>query len=99
MARIQAAQGPLREVLRWLERPAQWPGVMPRAMQQVRTALQRRPDRLRALGPEYADFEPGGPPDRLAELAPLRRLSAALAGRVRTTLRTEDRDRVREWRA
>ena len=95
VARVQAAQGPLREVLRWLERPAQGPGVLPRAW----TALRRRLGRLRALGPEYADFEPGGAPDRLAPLASLRRLSAALAGRVRATLRAEDKDRVREWRA
>ena len=77
----------------------QGPGVMPRAVQQAWMALRRRLDRLRALGPEYADFEPGGAPDRLAPLASLRRLSAALAGRVRATLRAEDKDRVREWRA
>ena len=93
---IQAAQGPLREVLRWLARPAQGPGVMPRAVQQAWAALQRRLDRLRALGPEYADFEPGGAPGRLAPLASLSRLSAALAGNVRATLRAEDKDRVRE---
>ena len=98
MARGQAAQGPLREVLRWLERPAQGPGVLPRAVQQAWTALGRRLGRLRALCPEYAHFEPGGAPHRPAPLASLRRLSAALAGRVRTTLREEDKDRVREWR-
>ena len=32
VARIQEAQGPLREVLCWLGRPAQAPGVMPRAV-------------------------------------------------------------------
>ena len=99
VARIQAAKGPLREVLRWLERPARGPRVMPRAEQQAWTALRRRLDRLRALGPEYADFEPGGAPGRLAPLASLRRLSAALAGKVRATLQAEDKDRVREWRA
>ena len=99
VARIEAAQGPLREVLRWLERPAQGPGVMPRAVQQAWAALLRRLDRLRALGPEYVDFEPGGAPGRLAPLASLRRLSAALAGKVRATLRAEDKDRVQEWRA
>ena len=99
VARIQAAQGPLREVLRWLERPARGPGVMPRAVQQAWAALRRRLDTLRALGPEYADFEPGGAPGRLALLGSLRRLSAALAGKVRARLRAEDKDRVREWRA
>ena len=61
-------------------------------------SLRRLLDRLRALGLEYADFEPGGAPNRLAPLASLRRLSAALAGRVRATLRA-DKDRVRKWRA
>ena len=75
------------------------PGVMPRAVQQAWAALRRRLDRLRALGPEYADFEPGGAPGRLAPLASLRRLSAALAGKAGSTLRVEDKDRVREWRA
>ena len=56
-------------------------------------------DRLRALGPEYADFEPGGAPGRLAPLASLCRLSTALAGKVRAALRAEDKDRAREWRA
>ena len=86
MARIQAARGPLREVLDWLGRQA-W------------TALRGRLERLRAIGPEYADFEPGGAPDRLAALASLRRLSAAMAGSVRATLWAEDKDRVRKWRA
>ena len=49
------------------------------------------------LGPEYADFELGGAPGRLALLASLRRLRAALAGKVRATLRAEGKDRVREW--
>ena len=93
VARIQAAQGHLREVLRWLERPPQGPGVKPRAVQQAWAALRRRLHRLRALGPEYANFEPGGAPGRLALLASLRRLSAA---KVRATLRAEDKDRVRE---
>ena len=48
VARVQAAQGPLREVLRWLERPAQGPGVLPRAVQQAWVALRRRLGRLRA---------------------------------------------------
>ena len=97
--RIQAAEGPLREVLPSLERPTRGPGVMPRAVQQAWAALRRRLDMLRALGPEYADFELGGAPARLASLASLRRLSAALTGKVRVTLRSEDKDRVREWRA
>ena len=98
VARVQAAQGPLREVLRWLGRPAQGPGILPRAVQQAWTTLRRRLGRLRVLGPEYADLEPGGAHDRLAPLASLRRLSAALAGKVRATVRAEDKDRVREWR-
>ena len=97
VARVQAAQGPLRAVLRWLGRPAQGPGVLPRAVQHAWTALRCRLGRLRALGPAYADFEPGGAPDRLAPLASLRRLSATLAGTVRARLRAEDQDRVREW--
>ena len=98
VARIQAAQGPLREVSRWLERPARGRGVMPRAVQ-AWAALRRRLDRLRAPGPEYAGFETGGAPGRLAPLASLCRLSAALVGKVRATLRAEDKDRLREWRA
>ena len=98
VARVQAAQGPLREVLRWLRRPAQGPGVLPRAVQRAWTPLRHRLGRLRALGPEYTDFESGGVPDRLAPLASLRRLSAAMARRVWATLWAEDKDRVREWR-
>ena len=58
-----------------------------------------RLDRLRALGPEYADFELGGAPGRLGSLASLRRLRTAPTGKVRAALRAEDKDRVREWRA
>ena len=72
---------------------------MPRAVQQAWAALRRRLNKLRALGPEYGDFEPGGAPGRLASLASLRRLSTALAGKVQAALRGEDKDRVREWRA
>ena len=99
VARIQAAQGPLRKVLRWLERPAQGAGALPQTVQQAWAALRHRLDRFRTLGPEYADFEPGDAPGRLASLASLRRLSTALAGKVRAALRAEDKDRVREWRA
>ena len=98
VARIQAAQGPLREVLRWPERPAQGMGAMARAVQQAWAALRRHLDGPCALGPTYADFE-GGAPGRLASLASLRRLSTALAGKVRAALVAEDKDRVREWRA
>ena len=73
--------------------------MLPRAVQQAWTALRRRLGRLRALGPEYADFEPDGTRERLASLACLRRLRNALAGKVRATLGAEDKDRVREWRA
>ena len=74
-------------------------GALPRALQQAWAALQRSLGRLCALGPEYADFEPGGTRERLASLASLRRLRTALAGKVRATLRAEDKDRVREGRA
>ena len=72
---------------------------MPRAVEQAWAALRSRLERLHALGPDYADFEPGGAPGRLAPLASLRRLSTAQAGKVRATLQAEDKDRVREWRA
>ena len=74
-------------------------GALPRAVQQTWAALRRRLGRLRALGPEYADFEPGGTRERLALLASLRRLRTTLAGEVRATLKAEDKDRLREWRA
>ena len=60
VAHIQAAQGPLRDVLRWLERPAQGAGALPRKVQQPWVALRRRLDRLRAPGPEYAGLELDG---------------------------------------
>ena len=44
-------------------------------------------------------MEPGGSHDRLASLASLRRLRTTLAGKVRATLRAEDKDRISEWRA
>ena len=99
VARIQAAQGPLRDVLRWLERPARGAGALPHGLQQAWAALRRRLGRLRALGPEYAGLELNGSHDRLAPLASLRRLRATLAGKVRATLRAEDKDRIHEWRA
>ena len=49
LARIQAAQGPLRNVLRWLERPARGVGAAPSRVQQAWTVLRRRFDKLRTL--------------------------------------------------
>ena len=72
---------------------------MPRAVQQAWAALRHRLDRLRGLGAEYADFQLGGAPGRLAALASLRRLSTALAGKIRAVLRAENKDRVQKWRA
>ena len=74
-------------------------GVLPRAVQQACAALRGRLGRLRALGPEFANFEPAGTRERRASLASLCRLRMALAGKVRATLRAEDKDRVCEWRA
>ena len=54
---------------------------------------------LRALGPEYASLELDGSHDWLAPLASLRRLRTTLAGRVRATLRAEDKDYLHEWRS
>ena len=51
-----AHPGGSRASLRWLERPAQGAGALPRAVLQAWAALRRRLDRLRALGLEYADF-------------------------------------------
>ena len=91
MARIKAAQARLRDVLRWLERPVQGASALQRAVQHGRAALRRRLGRIRALGPEYADFEPGGSHDRLASLASFRRLHTALAGKVRATVQARTR--------
>ena len=44
VAHIQVGQGPLREVLRWTERPAQGAGVLLRAVQQAWAALRCRLD-------------------------------------------------------
>ena len=82
LARMQAAQGPLRNVLRWLERPTRGAGAASSGVRQARTALQCRLDRLRALGPEYTILELGGTHDRLAPLESLRRLRTTLAGKV-----------------
>ena len=99
LARIEAAQGPLRDVLRRLERPARAVGAIPSMVQQAWTALRRRLRRPRALGPEYAGLVPDGSHDRLAPLGLLRRLRTTLAGKVRATLRAEDQGRLHEWRS
>ena len=70
-----------------------------RAGCRARTALRRRLDKLRALGPDYAGLEPSSAHDRLAPLESLRRLRATLAGKVRATLRPADQGRLREWGA
>ena len=68
-------------------------------VKQAWVSLRRHLDRLRALDPAYAGFEPGGAHGRPALLEPLRRLCAALAGMVRTTLKAEDKEHLREWHA
>ena len=98
VARIQAAQGPLRDVLRCLEQPARGAGALLREAQQAWAALRRRLGTLRALGPEYGSLELDGSHDRLPPLALPRRLCTTPAGKVRATLRAEDKDRIREWR-
>ena len=99
VARIHAAHGPLRHVLCWLERPAPDVGVMPRRVQQAWAALRRRLERLCTLGPAYASLELDGSHERLAQLASLRRLHTTLAGKIRATLRVEEKDRLHGWRS
>ena len=96
MARIQAAQGPLREVLRWLERPAHGAGALTRKVKQAWGALRHCLDQLRALGPAYVGLEQGGKHNQLAPLEPQRLLRTTLAGMVRATLRAKDNERLRE---
>ena len=97
VARIQAAQGPLRDVLRWLERPTRDGGAMPCRVQQAWLVLRRHLERLRALGREYESPELDGSHQRLATLALLHRLRTTLAGNVQATLRAEDKDRLHKW--
>ena len=99
VALIQAAEGLLQDVLCWQEQPARGVGAMPNRVQQAWTALRRRPGRLRASGPEYAGLELNGSRDRLAPLESLCRLGTTLVGKVRATLRAEDRGRLHEWRS
>ena len=99
LGRIQAAQDPLRDVLRWLERPAQGAGAMPSRVQPAWTALGRRLGRLRTLSPQYASLELDGSHDRLAPWASLFRRRTMLAGKVRPTLRAEDQEGLCEWRS
>ena len=99
LARIQAAQGPLRNVLCWLKRPARGVGAAPSGLRQAWTPLRRRLDRLRAPGLEYAGLKLGSTHDWLALLESLRRLRTTLVGKVGATLRAEDQGRLREWRS
>ena len=92
-ARIQAAQGPLWEVLRWLERPACGVGAALRNVQQAWAALRRHLENFRALGPAYARLQPRGTPGRPAPLQPMHHLHAT----VRARLQAEDKGRLREW--
>ena len=68
---------------------------MPRWVQQAWAAL-RRLGRLHAPGLEYAGLELDGSHDRLAPLASFRRLRTTRAGKIRATLRAEDKDRLHE---
>ena len=98
-ARIQAAQGPLREVLRWLERPHPRPGATPYRVMQAWKSLLSRLRRLRALGPGHSGFHVEGGPDRLAPLGSLRRLRTALASEVQAVQQAADSERLRAWRS
>ena len=93
------AAGGLWDVLRLLERLARDAGAMPRKVQQAWAVLRRPLGRLCALGPEYASLQLDGSHHRLAPLPSLRRLCTTLAGRIRATLRAEDKDRLHEWRS
>ena len=99
VARIQAAHGPLRDILRCVERPARGAGALPHKVRQAWAALQRRLGKLRAPGPEYATLYLNGSHNVLAPLASLRRFRTTVARKVQATLRAEDNDRLREWRA
>ena len=115
MARIQAAQAPLREVLHWLERPTLGVYATPHKVVKAWGALRRRLSRLCALGLEYTDLELGATQDRVSLLEPLRRLHTTLgechacsahavqqlglASMARAGLWAEDKERLREWHA
>ena len=78
---------------------------MSRRVPQAWAALRRRLGRLRVnpnreeLGPEYASLELDGSHDWLAPLTSLRRLRTTLGGKIRATLRAEDKDRLQGWRS
>ena len=97
-ARLQAVQGSLRTVLGWLERPDPRPGAAPRLVMEAWYALQRRLQRVHALGDEYAALQVPDPPDRLPPAAELRGLRTALQGRIRTERQRGDKDRLQAWR-
>ena len=97
-ARLQAVQGSLRTVLGWLERPDPRPGAAPRLVMEAWYALQRRLQRVHALGDEYAALQVPDPPDRLPLAAELRGLRTALQGRIRTERQRGDKDRLQAWR-
>ena len=102
LARIQAAQGPLWGVLRWLERPAHGVGATPRRVQQALAALRRRLDKLCALGPAYAGLEPGGTHDRRARrrccAASIRTLRARCGPRCGQSTRAACKSGAPGWR-
>ena len=85
LARIQAARGPLQDIRRWLERPTHGIAATPSGVQQAWAAVQRRLDKVRVLGPEYAGLKPGGRHDQLAPLESLRRLRTTPVRKVRAT--------------
>ena len=101
LARIQAAQGPLSELLCWLERPARGLGAMPHKVVKAWGAPQSglRLVWLRALGPGCADMEPGGTQNRQVRLQPLRFFHTKLVGMARAGLWVEGKERLWEWRA
>ena len=98
LARVHAAQGALRTVLRWLRRPDPRPGAAPRGLPCAWEAARSRLRRVREMGPAFAALPPLEEHVSLPGEGPLQGAMEALKGMAKAQRAREDRERVRAWR-
>ena len=98
LARIHAAQGAMRTVLRWLRRPDPRPGAAPREVLCARGAARNRLRKVREMGPAVAALPPLEAHEPLPGEESLQRAMEALKGMAKAQRAREDRERVRAWR-
>ena len=90
LARIHAAQGALRTVLRWLHRPDPRPGAAPREVLCAWGAARKRLRKVREMGPAFAALPPLEAHEPLPGEESLHRATEALRGMAKVQRARED---------